>query len=328
MAPAHVDFLTPHPANAHLADVTIYRPGAVVALALLVGPVACAVAGSITTSLTGAIPIWLPVALLLWLPALALAWALLKSVRVSPETLACWRPLSPGHSLRFAEIERIEQRGPRIVITSRYGKTLSFTPLFLHRGDHLRRSLLLQAPLFALPGDLRAEASALENGAAAATPENGVEGILNMRTPVRWSALPLGAAAVMVAAAVATLTIWGLAWPLDVALGAPLLALAAGMGFIGLWAAQEIFVSEKGALIHYRLLRRKRDIFWSHARLIEVAPGDLALRFRSGRDLLCAGPSLFARDDAARLRDYLQQYATSPIQPMRARRTPDSFSLW
>lgn len=322
VAPAEVDFLTPPPANSQLLDATTYRPGAAVAFTLLIGPIICALLSAITASVTSAISVWLAVALLLWLPALALAWALLKSVRISPETLTCWRPLGSAHTLSIAGIERIEQRGLRIIVVSRDGTRLSFAPLLLGQGAHLRRRLIQQVAPRTLAADLRAEAHTLENDLEHdATPpaaEDAVEGILSIRTPARWPTLTLALAVIV--AAVAALAIWWLAWPLGVALGAALFALAGVLAYIGLWTAQDIFVSEKGALIHYRLLRRERDIFWAQAWLIEFTPGELALRIRSGHDVICAGPGLFAHDDAARLRDYMLRYATPPVEPLLARR--------
>lgn len=318
IAPAEVDFLTPPLPTSLLFSADIYRPSGAIALALLIGPTVCAAVGAIVASSAGSIPLWLPLALLAWLPILALAWALLKSVRVTPETLACGRPLGVWRSLPFTEIERVEQRGPRMVVSSRTGARLSFTPFLLRQGANLRRRLLLQLPLHALAGDLRAEAIALEGDAMPVVSENGLMSALTVRVARRWSALAFAVA--LAAAAGAAMAFWLLAPPLSLALGAALLALALALTFLGVWVAQELFISESGIFVHYRLLRRDRDIFWSQARLLEYTPGELALRFRGDHDVICVGPGLFTRADARRLREYIQRYCEAKITPLLARR--------
>ncbi|HEX8731638.1 MAG TPA: hypothetical protein VF725_06205, partial [Ktedonobacterales bacterium] len=247
IAPADVDFLTPPLPNALLFSADIYRPRGGIALILLIGPAICAIVGAVAARVTGAIPLWLPLALLLWLPLLTLAWALLKSVRVTTETLACGRPLGAWRSLPFAEIERIEQRGPRMVVRSRMGARLSFTPLLLRRGAALRRRLLLQLPLQALAGDLHAEAIALEGGAASAASESALTTALTVRVARRWPTLAFALA--LVALALAGAAFWLLAPPLNLALGIVLVALALGGALLGAWVAQELFVSENGVFV-------------------------------------------------------------------------------
>ncbi|MDE3228256.1 MAG: hypothetical protein KGO05_00115 [Chloroflexota bacterium] len=307
IAPADVDFLTPPLPNTLLLSADIYRPRGGIALALLIGPALCAIVGALVARITGAIPLWLPLALLIWLPLLTLAWAQLKSVRVTAETVACGRPLGAWRSLPFSEIERIEQRGPRLVVRSRVGARLSFSPLLLRRGAELRRRLLLQLPLRALAGDLHAEALALEGDAIPVASENATTTALTVRVARRWPTLAFALALVALAGAAAAF--WLLAPPLGLALAIALVALAVGAALLGAWVTQELFVSENGVFVHYRLLRRDRDIIWSRARLLEYGPGGLALRFRGDYSMICAGPGLFTAADARRLREYIYRYA-------------------
>lgn len=317
IAPAEVDFLTPPLPNSLLLGGDIYRPSGAIALVLLIGPTVCAIIGAIGASATGVIPLWLPLALLAWLPILALVWALLKSVRVTTETLACGRPLGAWRSIPFSEIERVEQRGLRMIAQSRMGERLSFTPSLLRRGANLRRSLLLQLPLYALAGDLHAEAIALEGNGMPVSDESSLLSALTVRVARRWSALAFVTA--LLALVGAALAAWLLAAPPSLALGVALLALAGALGFLGAWAAQEIVISEHGMFIHYRMLRRDRDIFWSQVRLLEYTPGELALRFRGEHDVVCAGPGLFTTAEARRLREYIQRYSEAQITPLLAR---------
>ncbi len=313
-----VAFLTPHHAHERLFDSVVYRPGALVAVALLVGPVVCAIAGAIGALVNGEIPIWLPLLMLLWLPALALAWALLKSVRVTADTLACGRPLSQWRDIAFRDIEHVEQRGLRLVVRAHDGASLAFTPLLLHRGSHLRRSLLLRLPLPVLSRKLRAQAQALSEGDLATLQEVGdVEGVLTVRPRLLWSALAGGAAVALLA--LAGLALWALALPLSVAPAVALVALACALGFLCLWMAQDIFVSEKGLLIHFRWLRRERDVFWAQVGLVEYSPWEMALVFRSAHTVVCAGPGLLTTQQARLMRRYISRYSLTQVGPLLPR---------
>lgn len=314
-----VAFLPPHPAQERLFESVVYRPGALVAVALLAGPAVCAIAGAAAATTSGALPVWLPLALLLWLPALALAWALLTSVRVTAETLACGRPLSQWRVVPFDDIEHVERRGLRLVVRARSGSPLTFTPMLLHQGGQLRRSLLLRLPLAVLSGDLRAEARALGDGDLPNSEEGGdVAGVLTVHPRLLWSALAGGGAVALLA--LAALALWTTVQPLTVALSVALVVLAGALGFLSLWMVQEIFVSDKGLLINYRALRRERDIFWAQVRLIEYTPWETALLFRSVRTLVCAGPGLLTTQQARLMRRYISRYSLSQVGPLLGRR--------
>lgn len=315
-----VAFLIPSPSTAHLADSAIYRPGAIVAGPLLAGPVICAIAGAIAVSMTGVTPpVWLPLALLLWLPALALAWALLKSVRVTPDALACGRPLGRWHVAPFHEIERVEQQGMRLIVTARSGPPLTFTPRLLHRGAQLRRSLLLRLPLSALSSQLRAEAQTLEIGDLVESASGDVEGVLSVRPQLRWTLLAGALALALLVAAVLAFVL--LTAPVSLALTVAGVALAGVSAYTGAWMAQDIFVSEKGLIVRYTLLRRERDIFWTQVRSIEYLPGEAALVLRSVRSVTCAGPGLLTTRQARLMRGYISRYCVAQVMPTLPRRT-------
>ncbi|HET9111435.1 MAG TPA: hypothetical protein VFN78_11460, partial [Ktedonobacterales bacterium] len=137
-------------AATRLAESIVYRPGALIAAPLLAGPVVCAIVAALFIGSSGGIPVWLALLPLLWLPVLALAWALLRSVRVTPDTVASGRPFGQWRSVAFEEIELVEQRGLRLIILARGSLPLTITPALLHRGAQLRRALLLRLPLTAL----------------------------------------------------------------------------------------------------------------------------------------------------------------------------------
>ena len=315
-----VAFLSPSPSTSSLADSAIYRPGAIVAGALLAGPVVCAIAGAVAVIVTGLTPpVWLPLALLLWLPALALAWALLKSVRVTPDALASGRPLGRWQVAPFHEIERVEQQGMRLIVTARSGPPLTFTPRLLHRGAQLRRSLLLRLPLSALSSQLRAEAQTLEIGDLADSYRGDVEGVLSVRPRLRWTLLAGGLALALLA--LALLALLFLSTPVSIALGVVLAAHASAAAFLGLWMVQDIFVSEKGLIVRYTVLRRERDIFWTQVRAIEYLPGEAALILRSVRSLTCAGPGLLTAQQARLMRGYISRYCVAQVMPTLTRRS-------
>ena len=316
-----VVFLEPSPAALRLADSAVYRPSGMVGLALIVGPAICVIIAAPGIVATSHIPLWLPVALLLWLPVLALVWALLKSVRLTPEGLACGRALGQWSILGFDEIERIEQHGLRLVVSGRRNsQTLSFTPALLSRGGRLRRTLLLQLPLRTLVGPLRAESQRLSVGDDLAAGD--ISGVLTVRTRRAW---PVGAAALAVA--LATL---GVALLMALGMGAAglvalivALALALLCGLLGLWSAQAIFVSEKGLVIQYALLRRESDVYWSQVQQIGYAPGEVALLYRGGahRTTYSIGPGALTPSQARLMRQYINRYSQAEVAPAWSRQS-------
>jgi hypothetical protein len=317
-----VVFLTPSPSVWRLAESIVYRPGALVAVALLAGPVVCAIAGAVAADVTGSVPVWLPLVLLLWLPALALAWMLLKSVRVTPDALACGRPLGQWRVILFDEIERVERHGLRLVVRARGSRPLAFTPLLLHRGAYLRRSLLLRLPLTVLIGELRAQALSLSEGDVTSRIEGDkgdISGILTVRPRLIWSVLAGSVAVALIA--LGTMALLAIASPASGALALALAALAGALGYFSLWSAQEIFVSEKGLVIRYALLRRERDVHWAQVSLVEYTPGEMTLLFRGVRQTtICAGPGLLNAPQARLMRQFVSRYCLSQVAPALTRR--------
>ncbi|HZC08326.1 MAG TPA: hypothetical protein VE338_22025 [Ktedonobacterales bacterium] len=315
-------FLEPPSASTYLAESVVYRPGAWVAMTLLAGPIVCAIAGAVVIGVSGAIPLWLPLSLLLWLPVLGLAWALLKSVSVTPDTVASGRPLGQWRTVAYEEIEHVEQSGMRLVISARASPPLVITPALLHRGAQLRRTLLLRLPLTALGGDLRTQAQILSEGAMLGGAVGDISGILTVRTRAIWLVLGVVVSVALLAlGAVALLT---LTTPLNNlptwALALALAALAGISGYFGLWSAQDIFVNEKGLVIHYALLRRDRDVFWAQVRLVEYTPGEMALIFRGPRRAtMSAGPGLLNETQARLMRQFIGHYCVADVIPALSR---------
>ena len=319
-APAQIVFLAPSPSAAQLAEYVVYRPGAVVALALLTGPAICVILAAVAIGVAGALPVWLPLLLLLWLPALALAWALLKSVRITPDALACGRPLAQWRSIAFDDIERVEQRRLRLVVSAHNTQPLVFSPGLLRNGEQLRRSLLLRLPLTALAGELRTQAQSLSEGDVSGSLAGDISGVLTVRTRTIWPALAGGLAVTLLALGVAALLTMTSSRGLALALA--LVALASLLGYVSLWSAQEIFVTEKGLIIRYTLLRRERDVFWAQVHRVVYAPGEVTLRFQGSQrktTIVSAGPGLLTAVQARLMRQFISRYCPAEVVPARPR---------
>lgn len=306
-------FLPQIAGDGSVGETTVYRPGAPVAVALLTAPVLFAVVGMWVAIASHRVPIWLPIALLLWLPFIALEWLLIKSVRITPDTISCGRPLRRWQQISFDEVERVEQRGLRLIVGGRSGAPLVFTPLLLNQGAELRRSLLLRLPLQTLWGRLRLEAQLLTDGGVGATrAESDISGVLTVRSRWLWPALGLGVTlALLGLGLLAALTLPGF-WKL--ALGGLAVALAIGSGWVSLWTPQEIFFSEKGLIIHYLLLRRERVVFWEQVRAIEYIPGEFALLFGGVRRVMCIGPGALSVQHARLMRQFVSRYCPAHVR--------------
>lgn len=307
----------PSPAALRLADSAVYRPGGLVGLALIAGPAICVIIAAPGIVATGHIPLWLPIALLLWLPALALVWALLKSVRLTPEALECGRALGQWRAISFGEVERVEQRGLRVVVTGGNSQALSFTPALLSHGAQLRRALLLQLPLRALVGDLRAESQRLSAGDETAAGD--ISGVLTVRTRRVWPGVAGALALALLALGAAALLTLGP--PLGAVALAALALLAVGCALLGLWSVQEIFVTDKGLIIHYPLLRREGDVIWTQIQQVSYTPGELALLYRGGvRTRISIGPGMLTAAQARLMRQYINRYSQAEVAPTWSRR--------
>lgn len=305
--------------GSYLIESAVYRPGVAIASILLAGPFISAIVGVGLAAVSGSIPLWLPFVLLLWLPVIALVWLLLKSVRVTPNAIACGRPLGQWRVFSFDEIERVEQRGMRLLIGAHSGALMTFTPALLQDGKQLRRSILLRLPLHTLWGRLRAEAQEFSSLQGESDSEGAVAGVLTVRSRWFWTVSALIAALVALAFAYAA---WGAFIGTGrLALVGACVVLALLLSVFGLWMKQELFLSEKGLIIRYTLLRREQVVFWSQVRMIEYTPAELALYFRGARRVLCAGPGALATQQGRLMRQFIGRYCFSPVAPLSTRRS-------
>jgi hypothetical protein len=99
-----------------------------------------------------------------------------------------------------------------------------------------------------------------------------------------------------------------------VASSAPWLAVAPGaLALVGLaaliWLAQEVFLSDRGVIARFSLVRVTRAVAWDEVVSIERAPGEVALILRGPVALICAGPGLLGERDARRMRELVSRYA-------------------
>lgn len=311
--------LTSNPLESSLTESAVYRPGVAIASILLAGPFISAIIGIVVAAVTGSIPLWLPFVLLLWLPVIALVWLLLKSVRVTPNAIACGRPLGQWRVFSFDEIERVEQRGLRLLIGARGGPPMIFTPALLQDGKQLRRSILLTLPLHTLWGRLRSEAQEFSSLQGESDSEGAIAGVLTVRSRWFWTVSAVIAALVALALGFAA---WGVfTGTVRLVLAALSLVLALLLVVFALWMKQELFLSEKGLIIRYTLLRREQVVFWTQVRLIEYTPAELALYFRGARRVVCAGPGALAVQQGRLMRQFIGRYCFSPVAPLSARRS-------
>ncbi len=284
-----------------LAGTAVYQPGALVAIGFLVPPAASALALAALVWGMGGAPIWLPLVLLLWIPVMLAGWFALGGVRLTREEIAFGRPLRAWRVIPLDAIERLECHGPRLTLVTTEGRRVSFTPALLRRGAQLRRSLLLSLPMQTLVGEARVEARRLVGDVTPA--ETGLEADTLTVRPLRW--------------------LLGLAFALTVALGlaagvalayAPWLALTTlALALLGLaaliWLAQEIFISDRGVIARFTLIRVTQSVSWNDLLTIQRAPGEIALVLRGSHTLICAGPRLLNERDGRRMREIISRYA-------------------
>lgn len=297
-----VTFLAAPTPTTPLAEVEVYRPGALVASALLLPPMAAALVLAALYWNQGRLPFWLPLAPLLWIPISLVGWFPLRNVRLTRESIAFGRPLGAWRTVPLDAITRVERHGPRLTLTATDGHRISFMPFLLRRGGRLQRRLLISLPMQALDSVTRAEAQRLLDG-----PGLGMDDLeitaLTVRPP-RWMAVVAGlvaGAALVAGVAIATLST------------APWLAVAPGaVALIGLaaliWLAQEVFISDRGVIARFALVRLTRAVAWDETLAIEAAPGAVALILRGPVTLICVGPGLLFDRDARRMREVVYRY--------------------
>jgi hypothetical protein len=95
---------------------------------------------------------------------------------------------------------------------------------------------------------------------------------------------------------------------------APWLAAAPGaLALAGLaaliWLEQEVFISDRGVIARFWLVRVTRAVAWDEIISIERTPGALALVLRGPVSLVCAGPGLLNTRDARQMRAMVSRYA-------------------
>lgn len=318
----------PASASTPLPGATLYRPGGKVALTLVLVPVlwACAAAGVFLETQT-AIPLWLLGAMLLWVPFMPIFWRALKTVRISPFGIAAARPWGVWREIPWGSIAKVEQRGPRLRLTSREYVRISFNPGMLHAGDELRRYLLSQLPPELLDDSLRDDARRIAMADSGPSYPGPLPSILRTRPRVP---LRIGAALVTLSAigaavlAVVRLVTLRLAIVPGVPLAAGALAIAFGglLGFV--WLSQQVTLSEVGISVAAFPSGRARGMQWSQIVLLEFTRRGRVIRLtgRGARERVrCPGPRLMSPLDAAVYRAFLKRH-------LRDRHVMESRRLW
>jgi hypothetical protein len=282
----------------------LYRPGLLLAGALLLAPPVLAVSSAgILLRVAGHIPLWLPAILLVWLPLLFFAWFTLKSVRTSSVGIAIARPWSRWEELNWALIEHVQQEGPRIVVHSSDGRTDHFYPFTLHNGTRLRRELLMRLPAHVLDAALRADARRLL-GEPATHLDASVPADPCVIHPRRiWSVALLGVSLVAILGGSGA----------AVELPTPFMAIPIAAAFVvvvGCTALlpvcmQTLTLTHSGMVVRGPLGRPARELRWESIQFIEQTRAERVLRLRGKRRLRCAGPGLLSAADAEVFRAFL-----------------------
>jgi len=290
-----------------MVDVNIYRPGSFLALAMLLVPLLVALVGATSYVLLGEhIPVWIPLLLLLWIPCIGGLWLLMKSVRITPVSIAVGRPWQRWQEVSYTDIERIEQRGLSLHVLSLDGAGMRFTPFLLRDGARLERVLLLKLPPHVIVGKLRRRAQELITGDIHAGPQGALAGTMRIRARMRWTLATLLLALACITGAIAV--VWLLALALAIPLALVLLALGLCFFAIFTWLLREVEVSEEGVRVVGFATRKTQQLAWSDVVWLEEFPGQLAIRLRGPRKLRLAGPRLLKRSQADVLEAFLFEY--------------------
>lgn len=311
-ADAHLPYGVHSSVSRPLTDAHIYHPGSVLALGILVLPVALMVGlAELALHMGRAVPVWLPVLALLGLPAVPLLWLALQSARTTAGSIAVGRPWRTWVELRWDEIEHVDQRGMVLRITGRSPahETLVLVPRLLHDGSRLRREVLMRlSPKVLSVGLSREAVDLVRAGDIMISPEGAIEGTVEARTLTRSWAAWLLAALVLLASAV---VMWIFAAPLSPAVigataAAALLALLCLV--LAAWLPQRLTLDANGILITHALpLVRQRPFAWSRIDMVEYTPDKTLLRIRAKQTrTLCAGPRLFDSEQSAIVWRFIQ----------------------
>jgi hypothetical protein len=301
-------------------DVTIYRPGPLLALSTLMTPVLVALAGALVAlNTTGAIPVWLPFILLLWVPLTPVLWLTLKSVRLGVHSIGVARPWERWRELDWSEIALAEGYLGGIRVVSTTGMAITFMPRLLRSGARLERALLLRLPSHALTGTLRRRAQRLIVGDIYPTPTGGLAGLLRARPLRRWrigvSLLAAAGMAGLVASVRQLPGVGGIA-------AAALAAIITDVSLVALiWLSQSVSVSEHSVEVALPFRARVHSIRWQEVELVEVTGNERLLRLRGDdRRLFCPGPGLLSVADRNAMRAFLHEYCLARNVPVVHRR--------
>lgn len=296
--------------SAPLADTQFYQPGSMLALGILVLPVAVTLGlAAVALQVGHAVPLWLPFLALLWLPAVPLLWLLMQSARTTATGIAVARPWRTWIQLHWDDIQRVDQRGMVMRISGR-GETLVLAPRLLRDGTRLRRQILLRLPPHTLSVRLSREAEEILSSQISLLPDGGMAGTLVARPQARYSLTLLAAACAL--GAVCGLGLWYAAATPAVIAGSVLAGLLALASLAGAaWFIQRLSLDEQGISMMRALgLPRRRFYAWSQLSMVEHTPNKALLRLRDSQTrTLCAGPHLFDSEQATILWALIQSHA-------------------
>lgn len=290
-----------------LGDTHVYRPGAVMAIGVLVLPgVLTLGVATLALQLWHALPVWLPVLALLWLPAAPLAWLAMQSVRTTSNGIAVGRPWRTWLELPWEDIQHIDQRALflRISGPSPAPQALVFAPQLLGDGGRLRREILMRLPPKALSVGLGHEAVKLVNpGDISISATGGIEGTVEAHTRARYWIGLLVTAVVLLAGTAAAFgaEVSALSSPGVVAVEVAGVLLALMCFALAAWLPQRLTLDAGGITISHALrLIPRRSFAWQRMDMIEYTPGKALLRVR-GKDAraVCAGPRLVHSEQSA-----------------------------
>lgn len=295
------------PASTPFGGDYVYRPGARLLALVLVVPVLAAVVGAaLALQGAGSILPWLAAFLALWLLVIPFVWLNLKRVRLSPEGVEVLWPWRRGVALTWDEITRIRAWQGGLVLEGPGGRRLTFSPVLLRDGRHLRRQLLLRAAPSVLVGPLHQETQRLSMGPVYRAPTGELAGALDtcVAWPWRVGSLVLG---------VGCLGLSGIAFA-AVPGGSGGLAtdLLGGAGLVALWACRWLSrrwtLAESGIVLASMVPGRAHAYSWAAFSLVEVSSGGMLMRLRGQQSVLCPGPRLLSPRDRDVAESFVREY--------------------
>lgn len=310
------------PTSTPLAEVQYYQPGSMLALGILLLPVAITlVAASVTLGATGRVPIWLPFLPLLGLPLLPVLVLIMQSARTSPIGIAVGRPWQRWTELTWSEIEHVDARGPALAFVGG-GRRIRILPSLLRDGDRLRREIVLRLPPHALSVELSREAEQIVSSDCFITPEGEIQGVLVARALPRFALTTALVGAVCAALAVFV----ALVLDPSLSLGLTVILAAGAAAFFALtyWLRQRLIVDAAGIAVAFPGTR-PAFLAWSSLVLVEYTPGEALLRLRAAqaqttRKRRCPGPAMLTATQGEWLRAFLDTYCRDRGIPVVTRR--------